>query len=247
MVIAGVEDLHRHNGAAAPPAAAPAAAVAEHAAAAAAEAAAAACAGPAPCRARLSTVYEGAAPPTRLSDVFAAAERGERCLVLSGVVVAGVVGAGGSETRVEHLVRARCHACGHTCSWGAAGGDTSAAKRCRRALPCGHWAFGLEYRFRLELQEAAAGSGGCALGVGVSDATGELLGVTPTDVVADPAARCRAQQLLDALRSDPQASPASAPWPGHTLAVVRVDSPADPAGVYVLCDTRAVWENAPVA
>jgi len=187
---------------------------------------------PQPCS-QLSTVYADCVVPVRVSDLSGAVDNGTRCVVLGDFKVAKIAGVSGSDaTDVTSLLCARCRACGHTFPASLAGDDVRAAKRQRKVLPCGHWLFRLEFRFRLSLRDAGAPADAAPFPVFVADEVGELLGTKPDEVATDPAARLRAQQLLDALWKDAGQERAEF---GHTLAVYRVDGPT--SGAYVVCDT----------
>mmetsp|Transcript_24418 Transcript_24418/g.44256 ORF Transcript_24418/g.44256 Transcript_24418/m.44256 type:complete len:722 (+) Transcript_24418:60-2225(+) len=189
-------------------------------------------AAPHPCS-QLSTVYAECVVPVRVSDLCAAVDSGKRCVVLGDFKVARIFGiSGGDATSVANLLCARCRACGHTFPASFAGDDVRAAKRQRKVLPCGHWLFRLEYRFKLGLQDAGAPANAPEFHVFVVDEAGELLGAKPDEVASDPAARLRAQQLLEALQKDAGQDRTEF---GHTLAVYRIDGPT--CGAYVVCDT----------
>lgn len=180
-------------------------------------------------RATLSTVYAEATNILRIGDVDSASERGERCMVLGNFSVSRIFGVSGSEvTKAESLICLRCRACGHTFPPSIAG-DLHSAKRQRRILPCGHWLFRLEFRFKLELHDNECAGSAPFIWVFVADESGELLRARPEDVLLDAATRQRVQRTLDSLLQAKEER-------GHTLAVYRVDGPAY-FGAYVVCDT----------
>merc|ERR1712232_861257 len=108
--------------------------------------------------------------------------------------------------------------------------------RQRKSLPCGHWLHRLEFRFDLNLCLPEARHSldrsvlATTLPVSVVDIDGSFFGVTPDAVATDPAARRKAQQLLDSLLRFGDGTRAAS----HTLAAYRVDGPAMPAGAYVV-------------
>ncbi|CAJ1329260.1 unnamed protein product [Effrenium voratum] len=179
-------------------------------------------------RTQLRTVYADTVKATRLEEMAAASARGVRCLVLTGFTVTRICSPGGADaTRVESLVVMRCRCCGHTYP---APNDLRGSKRRRKVMPCGHWLFSVEFRFKLMLQE----DDGLPVAVHVAHEVCQLLGGSAEEV-ADPAARQKMQQRLDALREDlgrPRREH------GHAISVFRHDGPSTAVvGSYVLCDT----------
>eukprot|EP00928_Gymnodinium_smaydae_P002280 TRINITY_DN10802_c0_g6_i1.p1 TRINITY_DN10802_c0_g6~~TRINITY_DN10802_c0_g6_i1.p1 ORF type:complete len:738 (+),score=119.60 TRINITY_DN10802_c0_g6_i1:156-2216(+) len=188
-----------------------------------------------PGRVRLITPFDDASTSfERIGDVRRAAQRGKRCHVLGGFRVDGLVGVNRANgMRVESLIYNCCRACGHTFPSPASNVDSRSAKRPRQALPCGHWLFRLEYRFRLRLRDLVNAED--VLVVCVADSSGEFLGAPPAAVVEAPSQERRhAQRMLDMLLG----GGADAGAAKHSLGVYRVDGPATPEGAYVVCDTR---------
>jgi hypothetical protein len=107
-------------------------------------------------------------------------------------------------------------------------------------LPCGHWLFGLEFRFRLELQDIADKHCG-KLVVCVADARGDFFGVAPENVAEDPDARKGVQLLLDSMLR----TPIGIKLRGDAMAVYRTDTLTDPDGAYAVSDTRLTWVDCP--
>lgn len=183
-----------------------------------------------------ATVYGATQDPSRIRAIHA--ESASRCHVLGHFLIAQVCGASGPTGSIEDLIRACCYACGHSFAWNVAGEDVRAAKRRRLALPCGHWAFRLEYRCRLQLRDQDCASE--QIEVLVSDPRGELFTCPPEQVVADEGVRRRAQCRFAALLNHGVSSSGSPLESRHVLAVHRVDGPAYPNGGFVVCDTVAV-------
>lgn len=180
-------------------------------------------------KSQFHTFYVETLVPKRLSQVRPAAVRGERCFVLENFSVARISDVSGKDARdAQKLVVTRCCCCGHV--FPAPSTDVRAMKRQRKLLPCGHWLFKLEFRFKLELED-----GDETLLVFVTD-SGEVFGESPEDLIGDQEACQRVQQSLDALVGD-----LGRPRAGfqHSLAVYRHDGPdTDLFGAYVVCDTK---------
>lgn len=176
--------------------------------------------------AQLATSYAKSSDSLeRLGGVGLAAERGVRCHVLGGFEVEGVTGPfGGAGAQILDLVCAHCSACGHNFAWNVLGTDVSDAKRRRRDLPCGHWAFRLEFRCSLHLRDSADRAE--TFEAFVADGQGELFGAAPQAVVSDPSARLQAQRRLDGiLKSAEHPRPST-----HCIAVYRSDGVGDASG-----------------